>query len=245
MQAFRSLLFNNIFFGTSAIFLVAALLLLLFPRHAAQKFFHIWMKYMMWLLRVLVGLDYKIVGAEHLPNGPVIVACKHQSTWDVGIFLILFSNPAYVLKKELLSIPVYGWLLRKTKMIAINRDGGASALKNMLLQSREALAIGRTVVIFPEGTRSAPDSRGAYHPGVAALYNISNVPVVPVALNSGCFWERRGYIKRPGTITLEFQPPIDRGLKTREFMEELEFRIETASVNLRQAARWDHRPIHL
>ena len=122
MQAFRSLLFSNIFFGTSTIFLVAALLLLLFPRHAAQKCFQIWMKYMMWLLRVLVGLDYKIVGAEHLPDGPVIVACKHQSTWDVGIFLILFSNPAYVLKKELLSIPVYGWLLRKTKMIAINRQ---------------------------------------------------------------------------------------------------------------------------
>jgi len=235
MQAFRSLLFNNIFFGTSALLLVAALFLLLFPRRATQKCFQIWMKYMMWLLRVLVGLDYKITGAEHLPDGPVIIACKHQSSWDVGIFLILFSDPAYVLKKELLSIPAYGWLLRKTKMIAIDRDGGASALKNMLLQSREALAMGRSVVIFPEGTRSAPDTPGTYHPGVAALYKSSNVPLVPVALNSGHFWGRRGFLKRPGAITLEFQPPIDKGLKTREFMEELEFRIETASRNLQPA----------
>lgn len=236
MKSFRSLLFNNIFYGTSAFILVAALLVLPFPRRATQKCFQVWMKYMMWLLRVLIGLDYKIVGAEYLEDGPVVVACKHQSAWDVGIFLILFSDPAYVMKKELLSIPVYGWLLRKTKMIAINRDGGAAALKNMLLQSRQALAMGRSVVIFPEGTRSAPDSKGTYHPGVAALYKDSNVPLLPVALNSGCFWERRGFFKRPGTITLEIQPPIGKGLKTREFMAELETRIETASQNLRLAA---------
>jgi 1-acyl-sn-glycerol-3-phosphate acyltransferase len=234
MQVFRSLLFNFIFFGSSAFILVGALILLPFPRKATQKCFQIWMKYMMWLLKVLVGLDYKITGRENLPEGPVVIACKHQSAWDVGIFLILFSDPAYILKKELLSVPVYGWLLRKTRMIAINRDGGASALKDMMQQTRKTVAAGRSVVIFPEGTRSAPDCKGTYHPGVAALYKTANVPLVPAALNSGCFWSRRGFTKRPGTITLEFQPPISKGLKAREFMEELENCIETASRNLQQ-----------
>ncbi len=235
MQAFRSILFNIIFFGSSAFILVAALILLPFPRKATQMCFKIWMKYMMWLLKVLVGLDYRITGQENLPDGPVVIACKHQSAWDVGIFLILFSDPAYILKKELLSVPVYGWLLRKTRMIAINRDGGASALKDMMQQTRKRVAAGRSVVIFPEGTRSSPDCKGTYHPGVAALYKTANVPLVPAALNSGCFWGRRGFTKRPGTITLEFQPPIGKGLKAREFMEELENRIETASRNLHQA----------
>ncbi len=236
MQEFRSLLFLTVFYGSSAFILVMALLLLPFPRRATQTCFRIWMRYMMWLLKVFIGLDYRITGRENLPDGPVILACKHQSAWEVGIFLILFSDPAYVLKKELLSIPVYGWLLRKTRMIAINRDEGASALKKMLRQAREVLANGRSVVIFPEGTRLAPDTRGTYHPGVAALYKNSNVPLVPVALNSGCFWGRRSFLKRPGTITLQFLPAIDKGLKARDFMEVLETRIENASQNLQLAA---------
>jgi 1-acyl-sn-glycerol-3-phosphate acyltransferase len=236
MQEFRSLLFLAVFYGSSALILVTALLLLPFPRRATQKCFQIWMRYMMWLLKVLVGLNYQVTGRENLPDGPVILACKHQSAWEVGVFLILFSDPAYVLKKELLSIPVYGWLLRKTRMIAINRDEGASALKKMLRQAREVLANGRTVVIFPEGTRQAPDVKGTYHPGVAALYKNSNVPLVPVALNSGCFWGRRSFFKRPGTITLQFLPAIDKGLKARDFMEVLETRIENASQNLQLAA---------
>ena len=235
MQEFRSLLFLAVFFGSSALILVTALVLLPFPRRATQKCFQIWMRYMMWLLKVLVGLNYRVTGRENLPDGPVILACKHQSAWEVGVFLILFSDPAYVLKKELLSIPVYGWLLRKTRMIAINRDEGASALKKMLRQARDVLANGRTVVIFPEGTRQAPDVKGTYHPGVAALYKNSNVPLVPVALNSGCFWGRRSIFKRPGTITLQFLPAIDKGLKARDFMKVLEARIETASQNLQLA----------
>ena len=235
MQEFRSLLFLAVFFGSSALILVTALVLLPFPRRATQKCFQIWMRYMMWLLKVLVGLKYRVTGRENLPDGPVILACKHQSAWEVGVFLILFSDPAYVLKKELLSIPVYGWLLRKTRMIAINRDEGASALKKMLRQARDVLANGRTVVIFPEGTRQAPDVKGTYHPGVAALYKNSNVPLVPVALNSGCFWGRRSIFKRPGTITLQFLPAIDKGLKARDFMKVLEARIETASQNLQLA----------
>ncbi len=184
------------------------------------------------LLKATVGLDYEIRGQENIPDGPALFASKHQSAWDTGIFFLVLDDVSYVLKKELLSIPLYGWLLKKDKMVAIDRAGGASALKQMVRDCREIFADDRQLVIFPEGTRSEPGAKLPYHPGIAAVYKQENVPVVPVALNSGMFWGRRSFSKNPGKITLEFLEPIPEGMDRKSFMAELEGRVESATNRL-------------
>ena len=165
-------------------------------------------------------------------SAPVIIASKHQSAWDTIVYFVLFDDPAYVLKRELLAIPIIGWYLRRTGMIAIDRKGGAGALRRMVAEARAAADAKRPIVIFPEGTRTAPGAKRAYHPGVAALYGKLGLPVVPVALNSGLFWPRRGFVKRPGRIVLEFLPPIAPGMELEVFATALNEAIETASTEL-------------
>ena len=232
----RSLLFNVVFFSWCAVILLIVLALLPFPRRILQVVTRLWMQSVHWLLAATVGLVHEVRGLEDLPPGPVIFAAKHQSAWDTTIFYRLVENPAYVLKKELLAIPLYGWYLQRTKMISIDRGGGPAALRSMLRQADEALGMGRSVVIFPEGTRVAPGERVAYNPGVAALYSRTEAAVVPVAVNSGLFWGRRSFLKRPGTIVLEMLPPMPRGLDRRTFMAELERRIEEATARLEAEA---------
>jgi 1-acyl-sn-glycerol-3-phosphate acyltransferase len=228
----RSALFNMLFFGWTALVLALSLPLALAPRAA-----------MMWsarrltsgvvdMLAVIVGLRFELRGDASLLRQPVIVACKHQSAWDTFIFYLLARDPAYVMKKELMAIPVYGWLARKQRMIAVDRKGGAAALRALLRAAEEAVAAGRQIVIFPQGTRVAPGASAPYQPGVAALYGKLGVPVVPVALNSGRYWPRRSFLKYPGTIIVEILPPIPPGLAKPVFMAELERRIETASARL-------------
>ena len=233
----RSALFNVLFFGWNAIVLALSLPLVVVPRPA-----------MMWaarrlasgsvdLLIVIVGLRYEVRGDRSLLQQPVIVASKHQSAWDTFIFYLLARDPAYVMKKELLSIPVYGWLTRKQRMIPIDRGAGAKALRELLRRSGRAIADRRQIVIFPQGTRVAPGTAAPYHAGVAAVYGRLGVPVVPVALNSGCFWPRRSFLKRPGKIIVEILPPIAPGLAKPAFMAELEQRIETATARLEAEAK--------
>ena len=170
------------------------------------------------------------------PNGtcgPAILAAKHQSAWDTIVFYrVLDADPVYVLKRELTWIPILGWYLRRVGMVAVDRKGGAAALRRMTATAHAALAEGRRIVIFPEGTRTAPGARRPYHPGVAALYAATDVPVVPVALDSGRYWPRRGFLKRPGTITLRILPPLPPGLARKAFVAELEHRIEEACAAL-------------
>ena len=237
MLIFRSLVFNAFFFGSGAITCILLLPSLVLPRKVVQTGFSVWMHIVFAGLRAIAGLSVEIRGRENLPDGPVILACKHQSAWETGYFLKLLDDPAYILKRELLKIPVYGWLLRKSEAIAIDRSAGASALKQMITESRRAIENGRTVVLFPEGTRSSVGNSGDYHPGIAALYKDGKAPVVPVALNSGLFWPRRSFLKRPGKITLEFLPPMPEGLARKVFMTELENRIEAASNALVEEAR--------
>jgi 1-acyl-sn-glycerol-3-phosphate acyltransferase len=195
----------------------------------------LWARGVMALLARLVGLRHQVRGSGHLPTGPVVLAAKHQSAWDTVIFYLLFDGPVYVLKKELLAIPIAGWYLRRVGMVGVDRRGGAPALKAMIAGVEAALADGRAVVIFPEGTRTAPGERRPYYPGVAALYTRLGAPVVPVALNSGLFWPRRAFLKRPGRIALEFLPPMAPGLGRRAFTAELERRIEYACARLAAA----------
>ncbi len=244
MTLVRSIFFNLAFFGSAPLIVSVLLVLLPFPRRFTHEGIRFWLGFLMWLSRVLVRMDYEIRGRENLPTGPVVIAAKHQSAWDTAAFFYEFNDAAFVIKKELLAIPVYGWLLMRDRMIAIDRGGGAGALKKMVRDSRAALEAGRQVVIFPEGTRGAPGERLAYHPGVAALYAMTGAPVVPVAVNSGLFWGRHSFLKHPGTITIECLEPMPSGMKRQAFMAELEKRIETASGNLmaEAEARFPHPP---
>jgi 1-acyl-sn-glycerol-3-phosphate acyltransferase len=238
MIAVRSFAFNIWFFGVTAVLLIGSLPCHLFERGGVHVVARMWTAALTWGLRVICGLDYRVVGRVDLLEGPSLIACKHQSAWDTMIFYALCSDPTYVMKKELLSIPLYGWHARKQKMIPVDRKGGGAALKRMLALAVEAIGEGRQIVIFPQGTRTPPRDRSGdwpYHPGIVALYNKLDRPVVPVALNSGLFWGRRTFLKKPGTITVEVLDPIPPGLPRAEFMRELETRIETATHRLEAA----------
>jgi 1-acyl-sn-glycerol-3-phosphate acyltransferase len=240
-QVLRSILFNLAYGLWTAAMHVVCLPLLLLPRGWTYAAARIWIGGTIWLLRVLVGLDWRAVGIENMPQGPAIYAAKHQSAWETLVLSRYLDFPAFVLKKELLSIPLFGWFIRKAGMIAVDRRAGANALRLMSRQAEAVFATGRSVLIFPEGTRVAPGQQRPYHPGVAALYTQLNVPVVPVALNSGLFWGRKAFVKKPGTITVEFLPPIPPGLDRKAMMKELEARIETSATALARTASTGNR----
>ena len=160
------------------------------------------------LLRWCVGLDHEVRGRENLPDGPVIIAMKHQSAWDTLAAPVIFARPAIVIKRELGFVPFYGWYALKAGMIPIDRGAGATALRRMIAAAERAKAAGRPIFIFPEGTRTAVGERRPYQPGVAALYRQLGMPLVPVAVNSGLFWGRRRFLKRPGRIVVEILPPM-------------------------------------
>src|SRR5438067_1490178 len=228
MAILRSLLFNLGFYLWTTLALIIAMPILLFPYPAVYGFGRLWVSGALWLLKTLIGLDHRAVGLENMRQRPAIYAAKHQSAWDTLVFAHYLHFPAFVLKRELLYLPLYGLYLLRAGMIPVDRRGRASALRRVLASAKRRREQGRDLLIFPEGTRVAPGQHRAYHPGVAALYGHLDLPVVPVALNSGLFWGRRSFIKKPGTITLEFLPAIPPGLESRAFMAELENRLERA-----------------
>ena len=228
MTALRSGLFLLWFLAVTTILSLIFLPVLLLPRSATQWLARIWSRATFFGLKLICGLGWEIRGTP--PTTPVLVAAKHMSMWDTLALWLALDRPAIVLKRELLRIPFYGWFLWKGAAIAIDRSAGASALRQMSDQAKAALADGRPVLIFPEGTRQKPGAVPDYKPGVAGLYAQLGVACVPVALNSGVYW--KGFAKYPGTIVLEFLPAIPPGLKRAEFMRELESRIETATAAL-------------
>jgi 1-acyl-sn-glycerol-3-phosphate acyltransferase len=216
---------------TLALTLVAALCLLL-PPAAILALSRIWMAGLQFLLRHLVGLDYEVHGRSNMPPSPAIYAFKHQSAWETLVIHLLLPNAAIVLKRELMQIPLFGWCLRRTGMIGIDRAGRTRALRSLVDGARAAFARGVSVIIFPEGHRTPPGEHVSYHPGVAALYLQLDRPVVPVAHNSGLFWGRRSFLKRPGRIVVQFLEPIEPGLERKAFMAELRRRLEGATDRL-------------
>ena len=233
----RSLAFNVGWYLGSTVTAIAGAPLLLAPRRWVVAWARLWISFVLWWLRVTCGLTHRVVGAENLPAGPSIIACKHQSSWETLAFTGLFDDIAIVLKRELLFIPVIGWAMARAGNIAVARGDGASALRGLIRQAKAAIAEGRSIVIFPEGTRVALGDQRPYQVGTAALYRQLGVPVVPMALNSGLFWGRRQWVKRPGVITLEILPPIEPGLSREAFMEILRDRIESATdrlINIRR-----------
>lgn len=232
MILLRSLLFTCLFFFMTALLCLLGLPFLLAGWRQNNDLGALWARSILWLQRVICGASSLIEGRENLPPGPCVVAMKHQSTWDTLIAAQLFKRPAFVLKRELLRVPFFGWYLAKSRMIAVDRKAGAAALKAMVASAHERLAEGRTIVIYPEGTRRAPGDPPAYHPGVAALYLELGLPVVPIAVNSGHFWGRLALKKRPGQVRLRILPAIPAGLHRRDFMRQLQASIEEASAEL-------------
>lgn len=234
MILLRALLFNLL---SWLIFLVLGPLylpLLLIPGAAGERVMMAagtaWSRLMLRTAALIVGLDYEVRGRENIPATPALFAIKHQSAWDTLAVASLLPRPVVVLKRELFWIPFYGWYARRAGMIAIDRKAGASALRRMVRAARAALAKGRPLVIFPQGTRTLPLSQGGkpapYQPGVAALYGELDVPVVPVALNSGLFWGRNSLLLWPGTARARFLPAIPPGLPVEEFRGRLIAAIE-------------------
>lgn len=233
----RSFAFNFVFVAWTAILGTIGLPFLLAPRAVTMRFGRFWSLTSLVLLRAIIGLDHQIRGLDRLPRGGCIVAMKHQSAWDTLILPVVLGNPAVVLKRELLLLPFYGWYAARAGSIPIDRKARAGALRRMLARARPIAAAGRPIVIFPEGTRVAPGERRPYQPGVAALYQALALPLVPAAVNSGLYWGRRSFVKRPGRIVLEFLEPIPPGRSRRRLMSELERRIETATAALVREGR--------
>jgi 1-acyl-sn-glycerol-3-phosphate acyltransferase len=233
----RSLLFNVLFYVTTTLFVVLGSPLLFGPRRWAMAALAVHAKTELWLLKVIVGLRLEVRGQEKLPGGACLVASKHQSAWETFALIPLFRDPALLMKRELFLIPFHGWFSTKFEMIPVDRDKGPSALRRMLVEARKRAAMGREIIIFPEGTRRAPGAPPDYKTGVYLLYEALGIPCVPVALNSGLFWPRRSFRRYPGTIVVEFQDPIPPGLPKREFLPRLQETIETASNRLLGEAR--------
>ncbi len=237
LQGIRSASFNAGMYALTAAMAIMGLPILALPGRIAVAYSRLWASLVLGWLAITCGLRHRVRGQENLPAGPVIVAAKHQSTWETLSLDVLVDHPAFVIKRELLWIPVFGWYLSRAGSIAVDRRGKALALRRMLLQARAIARSGRPIVIFPEGTRARLGASLPYQPGIAAVYSQLGLPVVPVALNSGLFWGRRTFIKWPGTITVEFLPAIPPGLKRDEFMQTLRQRIDSATDRLVAEAR--------
>jgi 1-acyl-sn-glycerol-3-phosphate acyltransferase len=239
----RALIFNLLLFGWTTLVGSLALPLLLLPRRVVIRFSRLWSLGSVVLLRHIVGLDHRIRGRDRLPQGACIIAMKHQSAWDALILPMVLDDPAIVVKRELVLLPIYGWYMWRSGLaIAIDRGAGPAAVRSMVKAAKEAAAAGRPIVIFPQGTRVAPGAHLPYQPGVAALYQALALPLVPAAVNSGLFWGRRAFLKRPGRIVLEFLDPIPSGWQRQRLMAELERRIEAATMAL-QAEAVEPRPL--
>ena len=235
----RSVVFNVLFYLNLTVQIIAALPTLLMPRRAIIEVARFWARSNLWLLRVVCGTRVEFRGIDKVPSGPLLVAAKHQSLWETFALITLFRDPAYIMKRELMWIPFFGWYTWKAGMITVNRGRGSKALAAMNASARTELARGRQIIIFPEGTRRAPGAEPRYKYGVAHLYADMNVACLPVALNSGLFWPRRSFRRYPGTIRVEILDPIPPGLGKDAFFERMQTEIETATAQLVADGRRD------
>jgi 1-acyl-sn-glycerol-3-phosphate acyltransferase len=183
----------------------------------------VWANGIMFLMKYVVGLDYRVEGRGHVPDGPCIIACNHQSLWETAALCVIFPDASIVAKKELRKLPLVGWFLERYPMILVDRSAGRQALRQMVDEARRAVGEGRKALLFPQGTRQAIDQPMTFQSaGISALYTNLEVPVVPAACNSGLFWGKKTLMMHSGTITLSFLPPIPPGLPRKEFQEKME-----------------------
>ncbi|MBL8544684.1 MAG: 1-acyl-sn-glycerol-3-phosphate acyltransferase [Hyphomonadaceae bacterium] len=231
MKALRSILFVIWLYGSMAVIgLVLWPFVLMDERHVWTAL-RSWGRAINWGLRWIVGARVSFEGLENVPQGGALIAMKHQSMLDTVAPALILSRPVFIYKAELAGTPVMGSYLKRNQ-IAVDRGGHAKALKSIVRGARDAVAKGRQVLIFPEGTRQALDAPPDYKPGIAAMYKDLNIPVTPIACNTGLIWKPKGIMRSPGHVTIKVLPPIPAGLPRDEFMRELEHRIETESQAL-------------
>ena len=231
MLALRSVAYNALFYLNLILHILIAIPTFLLPRRAFMTIAKSWGRTSNALLAV-AGISVELRGREKIPPGALLVASKHQSFWEAFTLLTLFDDPAFIVKRELMWIPFFGWLLWKADQVPVDRRAKGGAMAGMLESARKELARGRQIVIFPEGTRTAPGAPPAYKSGLATLYAATGAACLPVALNSGVFWPRRKFLRYPGTIVLEVLDPIPPGLDRQAFSARVEAAIETATARL-------------
>lgn len=233
MILLRSFLFAIVFYAWSVAWAIAMVPMLAAPRSWLLVGMRFWSRSLNVLLKVICGIRVEIRGQEHVPSADALIASKHQTMFDVFVQFGVLKGSLFVFKKELLIIPIFGWIALKIGSIVVDRQGQATALRDMVRRAQEQFRLGdRQLVIFPEGTRKAPGAPPDYKPGVAGLYRELGVAVHPVATNAGVHWPAHGFLRRPGVIVYQYLEPIPPGLKRAEFMRLLEERIETASNRL-------------
>jgi 1-acyl-sn-glycerol-3-phosphate acyltransferase len=214
MAPVRSALFATVFYAGTVVAVLLALPVSLLGTRPLRAWAHGWARYHRWCAAWLLGIRSRVEG--HPPAGAALVAAKHQSMFETIEIFLLLREPAVVLKRELADLPLWGWIVQRYGAIPVDRAGGAAALRRMMRAAEAAIAEGRPIVIFPEGTRTAPGERSALQPGFAGLYRALKLPVVPVAVDSGRLWPRHRFVKRPGVVTMRFGEPLPPGLKRGE-----------------------------
>ena len=232
MILLRSLVFHAAFYLTTTVLALAGLPVLVMGRHRVQAYAKFWTGSAVWLVEKICGTRVVWRGLENLPRGACIIAAKHQSTIETMALTTKGADFSYILKRELMAIPVFGWYLKGAGQVAIDRAKRGQALPDLTRQVREAIAEGRQMIIFPEGTRKPVGAPPEYKSGVGYLYTDSEAVCVPVALNTGLFWPRRSLSIHPGRVTIAFLEPIAPGLDKPEFLKLLEERIEARTADL-------------
>lgn len=229
MLKLRSLLFTVAFYLNLGVILLVMAPTVLMPRGAIFAMGRLWARISLWLLQAICGLTVEFRGTEHIPAGGFIIAPKHQSALETFAILPHFADYTFVLKRELTFIPLFGWYMLRSDQIGIDRSKATEALAYAVKRTRQVLGEGRPVVLFPEGTRRPVGAPPDYKAGIARIYAEAGVPCLPVAVNTGLFWPRRGLIRRPGTAVIEFLEPIPPGLDRKAFLKLLRTRIEAAT----------------
>ena len=225
MHYVRSILFDAAVVILTLVVAMSVPFLWLFNASSAtvRAVSQVWANGIMALMKYVVGLDYTVSGREHVPDGPCIIACNHQSLWETAALCAMFPDASIVAKKELRKLPFVGWFLERYPMILVDRSAGRQALRQMVDEAKRAVGEGRKVLLFPQGTRQAIDDPMTFQSaGISALYTNLAVPVVPAACNSGLFWGKKTLMMHSGIITLSFLPPIAPGLPRKEFQEKME-----------------------
>lgn len=232
MMVIRYWLFRILFFCWNLGLAICCLWILALPRVCMLHFVRFYLSGIAFLMKYVAGTDFRVIGKEHLPATPCIMAAKHLAPWETMVLPLLGRSPAIVLKQELMRIPLWGWYAWKYGNVPVDRAAGARAMLKMMSAARNVVKAGRDVLIFPQGTRLELGQWKPYKIGVAAMYSALNVPVLPIAINSGVYWSRNGKLQRTGTITVEFLPPIPPGLKRDVMIAQLQAVLEPATNKL-------------
>lgn len=230
MTALRSLIFTLWLFAGSAVLAIVLAPSLLLPRSIVTAILRFWGRYVRLGLKAICNVRVETRGTP--PQGPALIAAKHQGLLDICAGFTVLPDATFVMKKELMRIPLFGWYCLKAGMIVVDREGHSTALRKLVHDTHERMKLSRQVVIFPEGTRKKPGAAPDYKPGIAALYRDLGLPCIPCATNSGVHWPAKGFMRYPGVVVFHYLEPIPAGLKRAEFMKILQDRIETASQAL-------------